>query len=94
MTRRIIEFYGQGCPDYVAIVPEIEKLEKEEDVEIEKLEVWHNEENHNRMENLKRLYDQECDGKFEVPSYYEEETERMICNPRSYENIKKWLYQT
>ena len=93
MGKQIIEFYGQECPYCVEIVPTVNRLEKEEDVEVKRLEVWHNEENHRRMEDLKRLYDQECEGNFVVPSFYDEETDRLICNPGTYKNLKGWIFK-
>ena len=91
MAKKIIEFYGQECPYCVAIVPVVDRLEKEEDVKVERLEVWHNDKNHKKMGDLKRLYDQECEGNFVVPSFYDKESDRLICNPGSYENLKKWV---
>jgi len=94
MTKTIVEFYGQECPYCVEIIPEVDRLEKEEDVEVERVEVWHNEENHKRMESLKRLYDQECEGNFVVPSFYDQETNRLICDPKTYENLKSWVFES
>ena len=91
--KRIIEFYGGECPDCLLISPAVEKLEKEDGVEVEKLEVWHNAENKERMEALKSLYEAECDGNFEVPSFYEKESNRLLCMPMTYENLKSWVFE-
>jgi len=94
MAKKIIEFYGAECPYCVEIESALERLEQEDNVEITGLEVWHNEENKRRMARLRRLYDQECRGNFIVPSFYDEETDRLICNPGTYENLKAWLFES
>ena len=71
----------------------VERLEQEDGVEIEALEVWHNEENKRVMNSLSRLYDKECNGNFVVPSFYDKETDRLICNPGTYENLKTWIFE-
>ena len=80
--------------DCVVMDPNVEKLENEDGVEIEALEVWHNEENKRRMASLKNLYDQECRGNFIVPSFYDPDTHRLICEPGTYENLRAWVFQT
>lgn len=92
MNKKITAFYGQECPYCVAIIPVVEKLEKEDGVEFEELEIWHNEKNKQRIKSLENLYEKECDGNFVVPSFYDAEGDRLICNPGSYENLKKWIY--
>ena len=92
MANKIIEFYGQECPYCMAIDPAVEKLETEDGVEFESLEVWHNEENKKRMASLRKLYDQNCNGNFVVPSFYDEESNRLICNPGSYDTLKAWVF--
>lgn len=44
----LIKFYGQECGYCHQMEPLDEKLEKELGVELERLEVWHNEENANK----------------------------------------------
>lgn len=94
MAKKIVEFYGQECPYCIAIDSAVEKLEQEEDVEFESLEVWHNEENRRKMASLRKLYDQNCNGNFVVPSFYDPQTNRLIGNPGSYENLKQWIFST
>jgi len=94
MAKKIVEFYGQECSYCMAIDPAVERLEKEDSVEFESLEVWHNEENKRKMASLRKLYDENCNGNFVVPSFYDPETNRLIGNPGSYENLKRWVFST
>jgi thiol-disulfide isomerase/thioredoxin len=91
--KKIIEFYGETCSDCIAFAPEVARLEKEGEVEFEKIEVWNNEKNAKRMEDLKQLYGQECDGNMVVPSFYDKEKERLVCEPGSYEKLKSWVFE-
>ena len=94
MPKKIIEFYfGRECPYCVSIIPAVKKLEAEDEVEIEKREVWHNAENSQRMRGIRELYEEYCEGNFVVPSFYDPESKRLICNPGSYENLKKWVFE-
>ena len=89
----MIEFYGGECSDCTLIAPSVNRLEKEDGVEMEKLEVWSNEENKKRMESLRELYDMECEGNFSVPSFYDPETHRLMCEPLSYEALRAWVFE-
>jgi len=64
--------------------PLIEKLEKEEKVKVEKLEVWHNEKN---AQTLKKLDDGSCGG---VPFFFNEKTKKSLCGEVSYKVLKDW----
>ena len=92
MKKKIIEFYGGGCPDCTLISPAVDRLEKEEAIEVEKLEVWSNEQNKKKMEGLKELYLTECKDNFAVPSFYDPESHRLLCQPLSYAILKAWVF--
>jgi len=47
--KRIIMFYGAECPHCHAMMPLVERLEKEEKVKVDRREVWHNERNADAM---------------------------------------------
>jgi len=80
----LIEFYGEECPHCKNMEPLIDKLEKEENVKIEKLEVWHNEENTKLM---KELGEGKCQG---VPFFFNKKTKKIICGEANYEKLKAW----
>lgn len=80
----LIDFYGTECPHCLRMEPLVEKLEKETGVKVEKVEVWHNEENAKKMEG----YDKgRCGG---VPFFVNTDTDAIICGETSYENLKAW----
>ena len=94
MAKKIIEFYfGRECPYCVNIIPAVKRLEAEDEVEIKKCEVWHNAENNQRMKSLRERYEEYCGGNFIAPSFNDPVTKRLIGNPGSYENLKKWVFE-
>ncbi len=86
MAQDLIEFYGTECVHCREMDPLVQKLEKEEDVKIEKLEVWHNTDNLNVMRELDKGY---CGG---VPFFYNKKTNKWICGSTSYEKLKEWAF--
>ena len=64
--------------------PLIDKLEKELDVTVERLEVWHDDENKATLE----AYDKGvCGG---VPYFYNTDTKGSICGEATLEELKSW----
>ena len=54
MIKKCIEFfYGRECPDCLAVIPMVKQLIAKEGVEFVKREVWHDAENHQRMEYMR-----------------------------------------
>lgn len=80
----LYEFYGTECPHCADMKPLVEKLKKEEKIEIESLEVWHNEENMRKLESLDKDM---CGG---VPFFINTQTNKFICGEASYEELKAW----
>jgi thiol-disulfide isomerase/thioredoxin len=80
----LLEFTGRECTHCREMDPLIERLEKEEGIAIEKLEVWHNPENAKLMEELDQV---KCGG---VPFFYNKKTGTWICGSTSYEKLKTW----
>ena len=94
MTPKSIEFfYGRECPDCLAIIPAVKRLIAEDGVEITKREVWHDEENQQRMKGIEELYKKHCEGNFVVPSFYDAEKERLLCDPKVYEYLRDWVFE-
>ncbi len=81
----LLEFYGTECPHCVDMHVLVERLEKEEGIKVEALEVWHNKENEKKMEEISCFND--CGG---VPFFYNTQTNKFICGETSYETLKKW----
>ena len=82
--NNLLEFYGTECPYCVTMHELVERLEKEEGIKIESLEVWHNEENEKRLLEIDKDL---CGG---VPFFFNTKTKKFICGNTSYETFKKW----
>ena len=80
----LLEFYGEECPHCQHMKPLIERIEKEEGVQVESVEVWHNDENATRLEELDNG---KCGG---VPFFYNTKTEKFICGGAEYDELKEW----
>jgi len=78
-------FYGDGCPHCERMMPKVEELEEEHSVEVDRLEVWNNEENNEKMQEIEDF--QECGG---VPFFYNTESEEWICGETDTETLKDW----
>ena len=82
--NHLLEFYGTECPHCVDMHALVEKLEKEEGIKVEALEVWHNEENAKMLEEIDREF---CGG---VPFFYNTKTKKWICGEADYQELKDW----
>lgn len=80
----LLEFYGTECPHCIDMHELVVRLEKEENVQIEKLEVWHNKENEQKLLELDKDM---CGG---VPFFYNTKNKKFICGSASYEELKDW----
>ena len=80
----LLEFYGTECSHCIKMKPLVEKLENEEEVKVEKYEVWHNEEN---LQKMRGYAEGKCMG---VPFFLNTETENFICGETDYEELKQW----
>jgi len=69
------------------MVPLVERLEAEEDVNVAKLEVWHNDANAKLMKEYDKGY---CGG---VPFFINKKTGKWICGEADYEQLKKWALE-
>jgi len=79
----LIEFYGDGCSHCQEMKPKVEKLEEKEGVEVEKLEVWDNEENKEKYFEMDG--DSKCGG---VPYFYNTETEESSAEAQTMKHSK------
>ena len=83
----LLEFYGETCPHCVEMKPMIEKVEKDLGVSIEKIEVWNDEANAKRMEEIDKGL---CGG---VPFFYNTATHKWICGEVPYEEFKSFAQE-
>ncbi len=84
VEAELIDFYGTECPHCIRMMPKIERLEKELNVKVKRMEVWHNEEN---AKVLEKYDDGSCGG---VPYFYNTKTKKSLCGEVSYEELKAW----
>ena len=80
----LYEFYGDGCPHCEKMEPKVEQLQDEEEVKVEQLEVWEDQEN---AEKQQELDDGKCGG---VPFFYNTESDEYICGEADIETLKNW----
>lgn len=80
----LYEFYGDECPHCIDMKPLVEKLKKEQGVEIESLEVWHNEANEAKFVEMDK---DRCGG---VPFFINMQTDKWICGEATYEELVAW----
>ncbi len=81
---RLMIFYGEECPECEKARERLDRLEEEEDLEVERYEVWHDSNNQSLM---MKYAEERCIG---VPFLFNRETNEYICGPSSYEKIKRW----
>jgi thiol-disulfide isomerase/thioredoxin len=81
----LLNFYGKECPHCEKMHTVVERLNKEEGIEIERLEVWHDNANLQKLKDLDPK--EECGG---VPYFYNTKTNKSICGEASYEELKSW----
>lgn len=86
--KRIIMFYGAECPHCRAMMPLVERLEKEEGIEMEKLEVWHNERNADLMRKHEAIILKASGGILGTPAFIN--GKKALCGEVPYEELKKW----
>ena len=86
ITEHLLFFYGQECPHCKRMEKLVDKLKKEEDISVTKVEIWHNEENNKMMEKLD-CEDEPCGG---VPFFLNQKSHKTLCGEVSYKDIKTW----
>jgi len=80
----LLEFYGQECPHCLAMDELVGKLEKEEGVQVERIEVWHNAVNARRLAQIDKNL---CGG---VPFFFNTGNNQWVCGEASYEELRQW----
>ena len=80
----LLDFYGTECVHCNEMNPMLEQLQKDLNVKIRKVEVWHNEENARLLEELDKG---RCGA---VPFFFNKKTGKFLCGAQDYETVKKW----
>ena len=89
MEKKIM-FWAKECPHCRNMMPLVDRLIEEEGVKIEKLEIWHNEENADLMRSYKDVIAHKCGGQLRTPTFFDSETNDVICGEVEYEALKEW----
>ena len=84
MKKRLMMFYGKECSHCHDMEPLVKKLEKEQKIKIERMEVWHNSKNSSQMIELSHG---EC---IEVPFFFNDNTGKSVCGSTDYKKLKEW----
>ncbi|OGD22018.1 MAG: hypothetical protein A2W03_15640 [Candidatus Aminicenantes bacterium RBG_16_63_16] len=87
---RLIMFYARECPHCKAMMPYVERLENEEKVVLEKLEVWHSDKNADLMRSFRPVIAPKCGGQLRTPTFFNEATNDVLCGEVTYEKLKEW----
>jgi thiol-disulfide isomerase/thioredoxin len=87
---RLIMFHARECPHCIAMMPHVDRLEKEIGVKIDRLEVWHNEKNADLMRSYRDIIEPKCGGQLRTPTFMNTETDAIICGEVEYEKLKDW----
>lgn len=90
--KKIIMFYGQECPHCRVMHPIVDQLVAE-GYDFEKLEVWHDENNAEKMRGFSTIIDEASGGGLPVPTFLDVAGERAICGEMPYDDLKKWINQ-
>lgn len=80
----LMMFYGKESPACKEVKDYLEKIEKEEEIEIKKLEVWHDSSNQSIM---MKYAEERCVG---VPFLYNKKTGEYLCGKHDFETVKNW----
>jgi len=80
----LIDFYGTECKFCIKLEPLLKRIEEELGVEIERIEIWHNEEN---KKLWKKMDDGFCGG---VPLLINTKSGKKICGYAEYNKLKAW----
>lgn len=84
-NTNLLFFYGLECPHCKHMEKFVDKL-CGGGFTVEKLEIWHNEENNALLEKLD-CEDEPCGG---VPFFLNQKTKKTICGEVSYKELVAW----
>jgi thiol-disulfide isomerase/thioredoxin len=91
--KKIIMFYARECPHCRVMLPLVDRLEKELKISVERLEVWHDEKNADLMRSFRHILAPACGGQLRTPTFFEPETQAVLCGEVPYEKLKAWAEQ-
>ena len=81
-NKRLIWFFGRECPHCKQLHPIVDKFVEDTGIQIDKLEVWHDDKNAQLMRSHGDVIADACGGSLGVPSFFNEKTGKAICGAR------------
>jgi len=87
---KLIMFHARECPHCKAMIPLVDRLEKEEKVKFERLEVWHDEKNADLMRSYRPDIAPKCGGQLRTPTFFNTESKDAMCGEVPYDKLKDW----
>lgn len=87
---KLVMFHGRECPHCRKMMPLVDKMIEEKGVEIEKLEVWHNEKNADAMRSYRDIITPKCGGQLRVPTFLNTGAKDVFCGEVEYEELVDW----
>jgi thiol-disulfide isomerase/thioredoxin len=88
--NKLIMFHARECPHCKAMMPLVDRLENEERIKFEKLEVWHDEKNQDLMRSYRPDIAPKCGGELRTPTFFNPGTKDALCGEVPYEKLKDW----
>jgi len=88
--NKLIMFWARECPHCKHMMSSVDRLEKETDVKLERLEIWHNEKNADLMRSYGDVIKPKCRGQLRTPTFLNTESDDVICGEVEYEKLKEW----
>ncbi len=83
--ENLLFFYGTECPHCIRMEKLVDKLTKE-GYAIQKIEIWHNEDNNKMMKKLD-CESEPCGG---VPFFFNQKTKKIVCGEATFKELKDW----
>jgi thiol-disulfide isomerase/thioredoxin len=87
---KLIMFHARECPHCQKMMPLVDRLEEEEGIQFERLEIWHNEKNADLMRSYREVIAPKCGGQLRTPTFLNTETQDVICGEVEYKTLKEW----
>ena len=87
---RLIMFHARECPHCRVMMPLVDRLEKEDKISFEKLEVWHDEKNADLMRSYRSVIAPKCGGQLRTPTFFNPDTGAVLCGEVPFEKLKDW----
>jgi hypothetical protein len=85
IKTNLLFFYGLECPHCLHMEKLVNKLMKE-GYQVEKVEIWHNEDNNKLLEKLD-CEDEPCGG---VPFFLNQKSKKTLCGEVTMKEIQEW----